>query len=408
MRNSSRCAGYASRIDRHCPPRTTAIISAAIVLAILMTTVGEAAAQSDTTSFVTTWRTTAVNDIITLPIHGTNMAISWGDGTTTTGASGPTDHTYGTPGSHTISVSGGLTRININGHADAPKLISIDQWGNSSWTNMRDAFRGASNMVYNAIDAPDLSKVTNMLNMFNGASSFNGNITNWDTSSVTNISSMFAGASSFNQPLYWNTSKVIGMREVFSGATAFNGNIADWDTSKVDRTSAMFSGASSFNGNITNWDTSRVTHMIRMFDGATAFNQPLDWNTSEVTNTKNMFAGASSFDQPLGSWDVSSALDMNDMFNGADAFDQNLGAWYIMLDSTAIVRADIPGTVGQISPQNSALNNQGPAYGPVSNIDSARFVIDSNLLKMTSITPAKATYTVKEKSVDKTQNFAPI
>ena len=30
----------------------------------------------------------------------------------------------------------------------------------------------------------------------------------------------------------------------------------------------------------------------------------------------------------------------------------------------------------------------------MSNIDSARFVIDSNLLKMTSITPAKATYIV--------------
>ena len=44
---------------------------------------------------------------------------------------------------------------------------------------------------------------------------------------------------------------------------------------------------------------------------------------------------------------------MNDMFNGADAFDQNLGAWYIMLDSTAIDRTDIPGTVGQISSQNS-------------------------------------------------------
>ena len=44
-----------------------------------------------------------------------------------------------------------------------------------------------------------------------------------------------------------------------------------------------------------------------------------------------------------------------------------------MLDSTAIDRTDIPGTVGQISSQNRALNNQGPAYGLVSNIDSARF-----------------------------------
>ena len=77
------------------------------------------------------------------------------------------------------------------------------------------------------------------------------------------------------------------------------------------------------------------------------------------------------------------------MFSGADAFDQNLGAWYIMLNSTAIDRTGIPGTVGQISSQNIVLNRQGPAYDPVPNIDSARFVIDSNLLKMTSITPGK-------------------
>ena len=185
------------------------------------------------------------------------------------------------------------------------------------------------------------------------------------------------------------------MSYMFNGASSFNGNITDWDTSKVTRMDNMFNGASSFNGTITDWDTSKVTRMNNMFAGASSFNGTItDWDTSKVTHMNNMFAGASSFDQPLGSWDVSSALDMNDMFNGADAFDQNLGAWYIMLDSTAIDRTDIPGTVGQISSQNRFLNNQGPAYDPVSNIDSARFDIDSNLLKMTSITPAKATYIV--------------
>ncbi len=185
------------------------------------------------------------------------------------------------------------------------------------------------------------------------------------------------------------------MSYMFNGASSFNGTITDWDTSKVTRMDYMFNGASSFNGTITDWDTSKVTRMNNMFAGASSFNGTItDWDTSKVTHMNNMFAGASSFDQPLGSWDVSSALDMNDMFNGADAFDQNLGAWYIMLDSTAIDRTDIPGTVGQISSQNRFLNNQGPAYDPVSNIDSARFVIDSNLLKMTSITPAKATYIV--------------
>ena len=85
---------------------------------------------------------------------------------------------------------------------------------------------------------------------------------------------------------------------------------------------------------------------------------------------------------------------MTDMFDGAASFQQNLGKWYVVLDSTAIDRTNIPGMIGQISPQNEALDNQGPVYDTVPNIDSARFVIDSNLLKMASITPAKATYIV--------------
>jgi surface protein len=40
-----------------------------------------------------------------------------------------------------------------------------------------------------------------MRSMFQGASSFNSNISSWDISSVTNMRYMFYGASSFNQNL---------------------------------------------------------------------------------------------------------------------------------------------------------------------------------------------------------------
>ena len=43
-----------------------------------------------------------------------------------------------------------------------------------------------------------------------------GHISNWDVSRVTNMSSMFNGAGNFNQPLNnWNVSKVTNMSSMF-------------------------------------------------------------------------------------------------------------------------------------------------------------------------------------------------
>ena len=53
---------------------------------------------------------------------------------------------------------------------------------------MHSAFRGASNMTYNADDMPDFSRVTDMERMFDGASSFDGDLSAWDVSNVNDMS----------------------------------------------------------------------------------------------------------------------------------------------------------------------------------------------------------------------------
>ena len=52
---------------------------------------------------------------------------------------------------------------------------------------------------------------------------------------------------------------------MFRGASSFNGNISSWNTSNVTTMEGMFSDASSFNQDIGFWDTSRVTTMQSMF-----------------------------------------------------------------------------------------------------------------------------------------------
>ena len=286
-------------------------------------------ALGDSGAFVTTWRTTTPGDTITLPVSGSGITIHWGDGDTTTGVSASTDHTYDTPGDYTIQVTGGLERFHLNYHADRRNLISLDQWGNASWTTMVSAFDGASNMVYKATDEPDLSRVTDMSGMFRDASAFNGDISGWDVSSVTDMSGMFRDASAFNGDISgWDVSSVTDMSWMFGEATSFNQPLNDWYISSVTDMNAAFFNATSFNQPLNDWDVSNVTDMGSMFERATLFNQPLnDWDVSKVTIMTAMFNHAILFNQDISSWNVSSVTNMGRMFNGANNFNQPLNGW---------------------------------------------------------------------------------
>ncbi|XRB10125.1 DUF285 domain-containing protein [Pycnococcus provasolii] len=126
-----------------------------------------------------------------------------------------------------------------------------------------------------------------------------GKISEWDTSQVTDMSQLFNGASAFNEDISkWNTSKVTDMRDMFSGAELFNQDISKWNTSKVTDMSYMFNLAYAFKQDISGWDTSKVTKMNGMLYFATSFDQDISkWNTSKVTDMSNMFFGADAFNK---------------------------------------------------------------------------------------------------------------
>ncbi|NOQ37338.1 BspA family leucine-rich repeat surface protein, partial [archaeon] len=238
-------------------------------------------------------------------------------------------HTYASAGVYNVSISGTIQGFRFNDGGDKLKITDISQWGVLNVGNSNRYFYGCSNLDVSATDALNLSGTTDLSYMFYSASSFNGNLSAWDTSSVTSMSNMFGSASSFNQDLSaWDTSSVTSMSNMFNSASAFNGNLSAWDTSSVTDMSYMFYLASSFNGNLSNWDTSSVTTMYFMFYSASSFNGNIStWDTSSVTTMYNMFYYASSFNGNLSTWDTSSVTDMSNMFRSAPSFNQNLSTW---------------------------------------------------------------------------------
>ena len=69
-------------------------------------------------------------------------------------------------------------------------------------------------------------------------------ISKWDVSNVTDMSYMFNGASNFNQDISgWNVSNVTNMHRMFLNASSFNQNISKWDTSKVDNCTNFSTGS---------------------------------------------------------------------------------------------------------------------------------------------------------------------
>ena len=282
------------------------------------------------------------------------------DADETTPYTGDVTYDFLTEGTYTIRITGTFPAIYFSNDLDREKILSVDQWGTNVWTTMQNAFRGCTNLAITAADNPDLSGVTVLSSMFQDATSFNSDISGWNTSNVTDMSYMFTGASAFNQYIGgWSTGSVTSMGSMFSGASTFNQDIGGWNTVNVTSMVSMFQGASTFNqglngwgvvsvtdmgsmfadatafnGSINGWQTNSVTNMSGMFANASSFNQDINtntfaatWNTSAVSNMSGMFQGATSFNQDIGEWDTSSVNNMANMFNGASAFNQDINSW---------------------------------------------------------------------------------
>ena len=62
-----------------------------------------------------------------------------------------------------------------------------------------------------------------------------------------------------------DVSKITNMSDLFENLVDFNGDISRWDVSNVTDMSYMFYGCENFNQDISGWDVSNVTDMFNMF-----------------------------------------------------------------------------------------------------------------------------------------------
>lgn len=231
-------------------------------------------------------------------------------------------------GTYRLEVSGQFPKIYFNNVGDKSKILSVEQWGDIDWKDMRFAFRGCDQISIHAIDAPNLNQVSDMWGMFWG-SSINQSINHWDVSNVKDIGNLFRDALQYNQPLdNWDVSSVTNMPQVFMNTENFNQDIGNWDVSNVTNMGAMFNGARSFNQEIGSWNVGNVKQMNAMFQLAASFNQNIgNWDTKNVTRMDLMFRGATSFNQPIGNWDLSNVSQIDRIFNEAKDFNQDIKQW---------------------------------------------------------------------------------
>jgi surface protein len=211
----------------------------------------------------------------------------------------------------------------------------IGDWDVSRVTDMSELFADRENFN-EPLNDWDVSNVTNMKKMFYGCYTFNQSLNKWDVSKVHDMAKMFYGCYTFNQSLNkWDVSKVHDMAKMFLSCRNFNKPFFNeelnrtWNVSNVTNMDSMFAGCTSFNQSLNDWDVSNVTNMDSMFAGCTSFDEPLNnWNVINVANMTFMFSGCRNFNRPLNNWNVSRVYSMSYMFSGCIAFNQPLNNWF--------------------------------------------------------------------------------
>ena len=136
---------------------------------------------------------------------------------------------------------------------------------------------------------------------------------------------MFEGNTSFNQDISsWNTAALVDSSYMFSGATAFNQNYtSSWNTAAVTNNSYMFTLpppvtlhsngvtiVASADAVVGQSYTLNGTSYLVVDNSTIAANKTANIVTTRVTNMQSLFNGETTFNGDISSWDTSAVTNM--------------------------------------------------------------------------------------------------
>ena len=219
--------------------------------------------------------------------------------------------------------------INLLADLDDENLDQLDSiQAKDINTNVHALQRG----LLHAIHTGEISiKLKNQINNPENYKAFKGIIKANNTEHLKELikigQRLFGNDGNFN---WIDTSEITNMSQLFQYNTEFNGSIDLWNVSNVTDMSYMFCDAESFNQPIGNWDVSNATDMAGMFNHAYTFNQPIEqWDVSNVKDMSAMFYSATHFNQSLYNWNMQNVENLQGMFFQAAQFDQDISSWRI-------------------------------------------------------------------------------
>ncbi|MDN7131773.1 phage tail protein [Halomonas sp. MC140] len=229
-----------------------------------------------------------------------NALIDWGDGTSeqvNRDAVIPA-HTYATPGTYRVRITGSAVKFSVGGYAGAERLTRVESWGvGLGLTSLSGCFRSlANNIKYLPSHIP--LGVSDLAYFFHHNHHVPRAVEKMDVSNVTSFSGTF-----------WN-------------AKGFNWDISNWDVSNARSFSAMFRDGEAFNQDIGKWDVSSATNMSRMLQNTLIDQDLSQWDVSNVINFENFLLNTkfstANYDKLLIGWSKL-LLKPNASFHGGNA-----------------------------------------------------------------------------------------
>jgi surface protein len=298
---------------------------------------------------------------------------------------------------------------------------TLANWNVNQCADFRYMFRDCSSLTdlecetwfeYN--DDPDLwpSKATTLLEMFRGCSSFDKDLSKWDTRNIYDLRNMFRDCTVFNNggmPMPWTIQTVstqlpprdpppgwkgsILLDGMFNNTAFFNADISTWNVSGVTGAIAVFERAKGFDQDLSNWRLDSCRNATYFLNGVNKnFNSALDrlFPTTAPDDTRepvlerlyafcantNWNNGQANTELPGKEllWDVSKCWDFRYFCWNNQEFNQNIGNWDV---SSATQMTHMFGVTGKLATDSSPSEfgfNCGdapadPKFNPIQNWD---------------------------------------